>query len=80
MSAPADTLNGHEVEHWRAVAEAAKADAAHARGELAGLRVALAAEERRSTELQARADRPEAALAEARKGWLERLLEAVRKR
>jgi hypothetical protein len=40
----------------------------------------LAAEVRRSTELQARADRLEAALAEARKGWLERLLEAVRRR
>jgi hypothetical protein len=54
----------------------------------------LAAEERRSTELQgaltelravlgreqARGDRLEVALVEARKGWLERLLEAVRKR
>jgi hypothetical protein len=54
----------------------------------------LAAEERRSTELQdalaelravlgreqARGDRLESALAEARKGWLERLLEAVRGR
>ena len=54
----------------------------------------LAAEERRSTELQdalaelravlereqARGDRLEVALVEARKGWLERLLEAVRRR
>jgi hypothetical protein len=47
----------------------------------------LAAEERRSTELQAileleraRADRLEDALVLARKGWLERLIETLRKR
>jgi hypothetical protein len=65
----------------------ARERAARAEGELAGLREALATEARRSTDLQAvleleraRADRLEAALAEARKGWLERLLEAVRRR
>jgi hypothetical protein len=47
----------------------------------------LAAETRRSTDLKdnlvverERADRLEAALAEARKGWLERLIETLRKR
>jgi hypothetical protein len=47
----------------------------------------LAAEARRSAELhgalaaeRARGDRLEAALVEVRKGWLERLLEAVRRR
>jgi hypothetical protein len=65
----------------------ARERAARAEGELAGLREALATEARRSTDLQAvleleraRADRLEAALAEARKGWLERLVEAVRRR
>ena len=65
----------------------ARERAARAEGELAGLREALTTEARRSTDLQAvleleraRADRLEAALAEARKGWLERVLEAVRRR
>jgi hypothetical protein len=65
----------------------ARERAARAEGELAGLREALATEARRSTDLQAvlelertRADRLEAALAEARKGWLERVLEAIRRR
>jgi hypothetical protein len=64
----------------------ARERAARAEGELAGLREALATEARRSTDLQAvleleraRADRLEAALAEARKGWLERVLEALRR-
>jgi hypothetical protein len=53
----------------------------------ASLREALAAEARRSADLlasleleRARADRLAGDLAEARKGWLERLLEAVRRR
>jgi hypothetical protein len=65
----------------------ARERAARAEGELAGLREALTTEARRSTDLQAvlkleraRADRLEAALALASKGWLERLLEAARKR
>ena len=59
---------------------AAHERAARAEGELAGLREALATEARRSAELLARADRFEAALTLARKGWLERVLEAVRKK
>jgi hypothetical protein len=47
--------------------------AARAEAALVEVRAALARE-------QARADRLEAELAEARKGWLERLLEAVRRR
>ena len=67
MSTPTDQLNGHdEVEHWRAIAEAAKAAAARAEGELAGLRVALEL-------VCGERDR-------LRRGWLERLLEAVRRR
>ena len=64
----------------------ARERAARAEGELAGLREALATEARRSTDLQAvleleraRADRLEAALALARKGWLERLIEVLRR-
>jgi hypothetical protein len=59
--------------------------------EIARLEERLAAETRRSTELLAhadaalaaersRADRLEVALTEARRSWLERLIEAVRKR
>jgi hypothetical protein len=57
----------------------ARERAARAEGE-------LAAEARRNTDLmtaltleRARADRLEVALAKARKGWMERLLEAVRR-
>jgi hypothetical protein len=57
----------------------ARVEAALARGELVGLREALAAEARRSAELLARADRLEAELALARRSWLERLLEAWRR-
>jgi hypothetical protein len=67
-------------ERWREVAEQARERAAKAEGE-------LAAEARRSTDLAAalehkRAERAKLSseLAEARKGWLERLLEAVRRR
>jgi hypothetical protein len=70
---------------------AAHERAARVEGELAGMREALATEARRSAELLARADavlaaertradRLEAALADARKSWLERLVEAVRRR
>jgi hypothetical protein len=68
------------LERWRDAAEQARERAAKAEGE-------LAAETRRSTDLAGaleheRAERAKLAaeLAEARKGWLERLLEAVRRR
>jgi hypothetical protein len=51
-----------------------------ARAEGAVLREALAREADYARQERARADRLEAALAEARKGWLERVLEAVRRR
>ena len=72
------------VERWRTAAEAARAEAAGVRGE-------LAAEQRRNAELagelraalakaETRADRLEAALAEARRGWLERMVKAWRRK
>jgi ABC-type branched-subunit amino acid transport system substrate-binding protein len=74
MSVPADELNGHdEVERWRTAAETARVATARAEGELAGVRVALAA-------VEAERDRLAAELALARKGWLERVLEAVRRK
>jgi hypothetical protein len=51
-----------------------------ARAESAVLREALAREVDYARQERARADRLAAELAEARKGWLERLLEAVRRR
>jgi hypothetical protein len=69
-----------EVEHWRALAQGAQLEAAR-------LEERLAAAERREAELsatasaeRARADRLEAALAEARRPVLLRLLEALRRR
>ncbi len=54
--------------------------AARAEAALAEVRAALAREEAAREREQARGDRLEAELAEARKGWLERLLEAVRRK
>ena len=51
-----------------------------AQAESAGLREALAREADYARQERVRADRLEAALADARKGWLERVLEAVRRK
>jgi hypothetical protein len=73
----ADHLNEHEaateVEHWRTAAETARVAAAKAEGECIALRAQV-------TDLKGERDRLAAELALARKGWLERLIEAVRKR
>jgi hypothetical protein len=61
------------VEHWRTAAEEAREEAAVLRGELVGIREVLARSD-------AERDRLAAELAEARKGWLERVLEAVRRK
>ena len=73
MSTPTDQLDSpDEIERWRSATEAARLEAAQAKGELAGLRVALAT-------VEAERDRLAADLALARKSWLERVLEAVRR-
>jgi chromosome segregation ATPase len=54
--------------------------ASRAEGELAGFREALADVRTQLDRTETRADRLEAALADARKSWLARLLEAVRRR
>jgi hypothetical protein len=57
----------------------ARVEAALARGELAGLREALAAEARRSAELLAMVGDLRAELAQARKPWVVRVIEAWRR-
>jgi hypothetical protein len=54
--------------------------ASRVEGELVGVRETLADVRTRLDKAEARADRLAAELAEARKGWLERLLEVVRRR
>jgi hypothetical protein len=75
VSAPTDQLNGHvaEVEHWRTAAETARVAAARAEGECTALRAQAVASERLVADLRAE-------LALARRSWLERVLEAVRRR
>jgi hypothetical protein len=71
-----DYANGHEaaaeIEFWRLATEAARLEAGVLRAERDAAQSLVA-------DLHARADRLEAALAEARKGWLERVLEALRR-
>jgi hypothetical protein len=52
----------------------------HAEGRAAGMAEHIASIAASLAKTEARADQLQAALAEARKGWLERLLEAVRRR
>ena len=80
-----------EVDRWRCLVEEerlarakaeAERDAAKAAhdAETALLREALARETDHGRQERSRADRLEAALAEARRGWLERLIAAARRR
>src|SRR4051794_31724238 len=83
---PADRLDEHhqeaeaEVEYWRTLAQEVQLEAAR-------LEERLAAAERREADLsatasaeRARGDRLEAALAEARRPWLAKVLEGLRRR
>src|SRR4051812_21814085 len=83
MASPEDDLRA-EIDFMRGQLEAARIAAATAVAErdaaMATSAAKVDAAERIVTELRARGDRLEAALAEARRGWLERLLAAARRR
>jgi hypothetical protein len=66
-------------EHWRDTAETARLEAATMRAERDAAREQAARAEGALTREQARADRLEAELALARRGWLERVIEALRR-
>ena len=62
-----------EADHWRSVAETERTGRVRAEAELEAARTMLGQE-------RTRADRLEAALAEARRPWLARVLEGMRRR
>jgi hypothetical protein len=69
-----------QLDEARERGEAAASEAAEARLALARIEERLAASERRESDLRAERDRLAAELAEARKPWLVRLVEALRRR
>jgi hypothetical protein len=62
-----------EADHWRSVAESERTGRVRAEAELEAARTMLGHE-------RARSDRLEAALAEARRPWLARVLEGLRRK
>jgi hypothetical protein len=88
MSVLPDQLNGHdEVERWRTAAETARLEAASLRAERDAVRELVASLQTMIGDLkgdrealQGQLAQAHAELAHARKGWLERVLEAVRRR